>query len=176
MLRGYLALPLICAAHLLSASTPASTPLPANSTANAVQLDTSGNVYLAGFFLANPSDANAHAFVAKLSPDASQMIWWTPLAGSKDDRAQALALGPGNSVYVTGKTQSADFPTTLGAYDPAGATAGNTFAAKLDANGVVVYASYIPATSGQAIVVDPAGDAFITGYLNSGDSFKATPG
>ena len=178
MLRGSGALFLICAAHLLSASTPTSTALPANSAANAVQLDASQNLYLAGFFFANPSDANApaHAFVAKLSPDASQILWWTPLAGSKDDRAQALALGPGNSVYVTGKTQSTDFPTTPGAYDPAGATAGNTFAAKLDANGVVVYATYIPATSGQAIAVDPAGDAFITGYLNSGDAFKATPG
>src|SRR5580700_3466745 len=135
MLRGYLALPLICAAHLLSASTPASTPLPANTIANAVRLDASGNLYLAGFFFANPSDASAHAFVAKLSPDASQILWWTPLAGSKDDRAQALALGPGNSVYVTGKTQSADFPTTPGAFDPAGATAGNTFAARLDPSG-----------------------------------------
>src|ERR1039458_2396064 len=93
----------LSAAHLLSASTPTSTALPANSAANAVQLDASQNLYLAGFFFANPSDANApaHAFVAKLSPDASQILWWTPLAGSKDDRAQALALGPGNSVYVT---------------------------------------------------------------------------
>ena len=178
MLRGSWALPLICAAHLFSASTPSSTPLPANSIANAVQVDASGNLYLAGFFFASSSDPNppAHAFVAKLSRDASQTLWWTTLGGSKDDRAQALALGPGNSVYVTGKTQSADFPTTLGAFDPGGATAGNTFAAKLDANGVVVYATYIPATSGQAIAVDPAGDAYITGVLRSGDALKATPG
>ncbi len=178
MLRGSWALLPICAAHLFSASTPASTPLPTNSIANAVRLDASEDLYLAGFFFANPADANApaHAFVAKLSADASQILWWTPLAGSKDDRAQALVLGPGNSVYVTGKTQSADFPTTPGAFDPAGATAGNTFAAKLDANGVVVYATCIPATSGQAIAVDPAGDAFITGLLRPGDALKATPG
>src|ERR1035441_2671356 len=172
MLRASWALPLICAARLFSASTPDSTPLPANSIANAVQMDASGNLYLAGFFFASSSDTNppAHAFVAKLSRDASQTLWWTTLGGSKDDRAQALALGPGNSVYVTGKTQSADFPTTPGAYDPAGSTAGNTFAAKLDANGVVVYATYIPATSGQAIAVDPAGDAFITGRLSPGEA------
>jgi hypothetical protein len=178
MLRRCWALLPICAARLFSATTPALTPLPANSIANAVQLDASGNLYLAGFFFANPSDANApaHAFAAKLSPDASQIIWWTPLAGSQDDRAQALALGPGDSVYVTGITQSADFPTTPGAFDPAGATAGSTFAAKLDANGVVVYATYIPATSGQAIAVDAAGDAFITGALRSGDGLKATAG
>ncbi len=178
MLRASLALPLICAARLFSASTPASTPLPANSIANAVQVDASGNLYLAGFFFANSTNANvpAHAFVAKLSPDASQILWWTPLGGSKDDRAQALVLGSDNSVYVTGRTQSADFPTTPGAFDPAGATAGNTFAAKLDANGAVVYATYIPASSGQAIAIDGAGHAFITGRLSSGDALKATPG
>ena len=179
MSRGSWVLPLLCATHLFAATTPASTPLPANSIANAVQLDASGNLYLAGFFFANSTDASngfADAFVAKLSPDASQILWWTPLGGSKDDRAQALALGPGNSVYVTGKTQSANFPTTPGAFGPAGVTAGNTFAAKLDANGVVVYATYIAATSGQAIVVDSAGDAFITGFLRSSDAFQATPG
>jgi uncharacterized protein (TIGR03437 family) len=178
MPRRFQAIFLICAARLFADSSPASTPLPANSIANAVQLDASGNLYLAGFFIANPSEANApaHAFAAKLSPDASKILWWTALAGSQDDRAQALALGPGNSVYVTGKTQSADFPTTPGAYDPAGPSAGNAFAARLDANGVVVYATCIPATSGQAIAVDPAGDAFITGFLRSTDTLQATPG
>jgi uncharacterized protein (TIGR03437 family) len=177
MLRRPWALFLVCAVRLFSATAPISIPLPANSIANAVRLDASGNLYLAGFYFANPLAANspAHAFVAKLSPDASQILWWTPLAGSKDDRAQALVLGPGNSVYVTGITQSADFPATPGAFDPADATAGNTFSAKLDANGAVVYATYIPASSGQSIAVDGAGDAFITGRLSSGDALKATP-
>lgn len=60
--------------------------------------------------------------MAKLSPDASQTIWWTPL---DDDRALALALGPGGSAYVAGETQSMDFPTTSGAM----ATSGNAFEA-----------------------------------------------
>jgi hypothetical protein len=77
---------------LVSAGPPASTPLPFNSIANAVQLDASGNLYLAGFFFASSSGGNppAHAFVAKLSPDASQTLWWTTLGGSKDDRGQAV--------------------------------------------------------------------------------------
>ena len=178
MLRIWLVLVWICAARLNSATTPSVTPLPANSIANAVQLDAAGNLYLAGFYFANSTDpsAPAHAFAAKLSPNGSQTIWWTQLAGSKDDRAMALALGPGNSVYVTGKTSSADFPTTPGAFDPAGTAAGHTFVAKLDASGVVVYATCIPATSGQAIAVDSAGDAFLTGPITTGDTLKATPG
>jgi uncharacterized protein (TIGR03437 family) len=170
MLRGSWALLLVCATGLFGASTA----LPANSIANAVQVDAAGNLYLAGFFFASSSAANppAHAFVAKLSPDASQTLWWTQLAGSKDDRAQALALGPGNSVYVTGKTQSPDFPTSPGAF----ATTGHAFVAKLDAGGVIVYSTYLPATSGQAIAVDAAGYAFVTGPLLAGDALKTTTG
>ncbi|HEX3747176.1 MAG TPA: SBBP repeat-containing protein [Bryobacteraceae bacterium] len=150
------------------------TPLPDNTVANAVQVDAAGDLYLAGFSIASTQNPNAlaHAFVAKLSPDASQTIWWTALAGSNDDRAFGLALGSDNSVYVTGKTQSADFPTTRGAF----ATAGNTFVTKLGPSGAVVYSTYVATTSGQAITVDSAGDAFITGPLSASDAFQATPG
>jgi hypothetical protein len=172
---------------LFASSVTSSTPLPANTLANAVQVDAAGNLYLAGFFIADSQNPNApaHAFVAKLTPDASQTIWWTVLAGSNDDRAQALALGSGNSVYVTGKTQSTDFPTTPGSMQPGSMQPrstqsadgpGNTFAAELNASGAVVYSTYIPATSGQAIAVDAAGQAFITGMLAAGGTFQATPG
>ena len=164
----------LAASGFCAGSVQSSTPLPANTLANAVQVDAAGNLYLAGFYFANSTnpDAPAHAFVAKLSSDESQTIWWTALAGSNDDRALALALGSDNSVYVTGKTQSTNFPTTPGAM----ATSGNTFAAKLSPGGVVVYSTYIPASSGQAIAVDGAGDAFITGPLAGSDALQATPG
>jgi hypothetical protein len=137
-------------------------------------VDAAGNLYLAGPYFANSTNPNApaHAFVAKLSSTGSQTIWWTPLAGTNDDRALALALGSGNSVYVTGKTQSTNFPTTPGAM----ATSGNTFAAKLSADGAVLYSTYIPARSGQAIAVDGMGDAFITGLLAGSDALQPTPG
>ena len=176
MQRGPWVLPLIFLPHLFG-STPIATPLPANTIANAIQVDTAGNLYLAGFYEAQSGpNVPAHAFVAKLSPDASKTLWWTTLGGSNDDRAMALALGPGNAVYVTGRTYSTDFPATAGAFQTTGASSGKAFAAKLDANGSVVYATYIPATSGQAIAVGAAGDAFITGILTAADPFQATPG
>jgi len=164
----------LCLAVLAENGYCAGTPLPANTLANAIQVDAAGNLYLAGFYFANAADPNApnHAFVAKLSSDGSQTVWWTQLAGSNDDQALALALGSDNSVYVTGMTQSTTFPTTPGAM----ATSGNAFAAKLSAEGAVVYSTYIPATSGQAIAVDGAGDAFVTGILSAGDAFQATAG
>lgn len=175
----YSFLPYFCLAVFVTngfcaGNVQSSAPLPANTLANAVQVDAAGNLYLAGFYFSNPAnpDAPAHAFAAKLSSDGSQTIWWTQLAGSNDDRALAIALGADNSVYVTGITQSTNFPTTPGAM----ATSGNVFAAKLSAAGAVVYSTYIPSTSGQAIVVDGAGDAFVTGILSAGDAFQATPG
>jgi hypothetical protein len=142
------------------------------STANAVQTDAAGNIYLAGYTL---EAGLAHAFVAKLSPDASQTIWWTVLAGTNDDRAIALALGPGGSLYVTGTTQSTDFPVTSGASSGAMSTPGPSFAAELNSTGSIAYATYLPSTA-QAIAVDSAGHAFITGTRAATDTLQPTPG
>jgi uncharacterized protein (TIGR03437 family) len=171
---------LVLAAAVLTAATTSSsggvtiTPLPANTVANAIQTDAAGNLYLAGLYIADSSNPNApaHVFVSKLSPDASQTIWSTQLAGTGNDYALALALGPNGAVYVTGMTQSTNFPATPGAF----ATSGNTFVTELSSSsGGILYSTYVPATSGQAIVVDSAGDAFITGTLEATDAFQATP-
>ncbi len=157
-------------------------PLPAGAFANAVQVDGAGNIYVAGGFLSqnNPSaNAPAHAFAAKLSPDGSQTVWWTVLAGSADDQILAMALGSDNSVYVAGTTFSADFPTTPGSLQPAATVFGEAFAAKLNQTGRVVYSTYIggsDGTTGNAIAVDSAGRAFIAGILGSGGVFPTTPG
>jgi uncharacterized protein (TIGR03437 family) len=132
--------------------------LPAGAFAGSIRVDAAGNIYVAG-------SMSNDAFAAKLVPDGSQVIWATKFGGSADDRAMALALGADGSVYLTGNTLSTDFPTTPGAMQPA-KSGGGAFAAKLDPNGVVAYATYIggPAgTQGNAISVDSAGHAFITG-------------
>jgi uncharacterized protein (TIGR03437 family) len=172
---GLLILLPISASLFCAQTVPSIAPLPANTYASGIRIDSSGNLILAGYFFANPSDlyAPAHAFAAKLTPDASRTLWWITLAGSGDDRAWGLALGPGDAVYVTGQTQSTDFPVTKGAFS----NAGNTFVAKLDnATGATVYSTYLPASSGQAIAVDSAGDAFITGQVIQTDALQPTPG
>ncbi|HXS96079.1 MAG TPA: IPT/TIG domain-containing protein [Candidatus Limnocylindrales bacterium] len=176
MLRRVFVLALIGAGWTLAA-TPTQAALPANSIANAVRIDAAGNLYLAGFYFAtSDAAAPAHAFAAKLTGDASRILWWTQLAGSKDDRAEALALGADGSVYVTGGTQSPDFPTTPGAFGAAGGVTGSAFAARLDANGRPVYVTYLPVSGGQAIAVDAAGNAFVTGPLNATDALQTTTG
>ena len=172
MIRGLFFLFLFSAIPAFSGTVQPLPPLPAGTIPSAVQVDASGNIYVAG---SSPS----HAFVGKLSPDGSQIIWWTVLAGSQSDSASALALGADNSVYVTGTTNSLDFATTPSSMQPTTSVVSQAFAAKLSPSGAVVYATYIGGsaqTNGRAIAVDSAGDAFITGGAGSSGLFPTSPG
>jgi uncharacterized protein (TIGR03437 family) len=179
MRRGLLLL-LVSVNLPLSGGVQLLPPLPAGTFPYSIQTDAAGNIYIAGNFLPDPTQPNgpAHAFAAKLSPDGARVIWWTVLAGSKSDLANALQLGSDNSVYLTGITYSSDFPTTKGSMQPAIEAPSQAFAVKLDPNGTIVYGTYIGGsaqTGGNAIAVDAAGHAFITGGL-TGASFPTTPG
>ena len=179
MLRGYLLLSLLFANHVFGGTVQTLPSLPNATAAKTVQVDSSGNIYLAGWAFPNPPALPAHAFVAKLTPDGSRVIWWTPLAGSGDDRVYAMALGSDSSVYVTGSTTSSDFPTTKGSMQPATTVSNEAFAAKLNPSGAVVYATYIGGsteTSGNAIAVDASGHAFISGITSGPGVFPTSPG
>jgi uncharacterized protein (TIGR03437 family) len=181
MLRGLLLLLLVSANQAIGGSVQTLPSLPNGVNANAVRVDASGNIYVAGWFVANPLEPGSptQAFVGKLSPDGSQIIWWNVLDGSQGGENVAIALGSDASVYVTGTNDRPGFPTTPGSLQPTTSVFGQAFAVKLNPNGAVVYATYIGGsaqTSGNAIAVDSAGDAFITGTLSSGGVFPTTPG
>jgi hypothetical protein len=179
--RELLLLSLLFANQAFSGTVQTLPPLPAGVSVNAVKADAAGNIYLAGRFQANPQNSNSvyHAFAGKLSPDGSQTIWWTVLAGSQNDSASALTLGSDNSVYVAGTTLSLDFPTTRGSMQPASSISGQGFAVRLNPQGVVVYSTYLggtAATTGAALAVDSSGDAFVSGIIYEAGAFPATPG
>jgi hypothetical protein len=83
------------------------------------------------------------------------------------------------NAYVTGSTDSIDFPITQGAYQTSPGP-GAVFVAKLDAGGNgLVYSTYIGGASGysygQGIGVDTSGNAYVTGYTYASD-FPTTVG
>lgn len=141
-------------------------------------LDTSFNGYL-------------DAFVAKLNPAGSALAYSTFLGGGGADGGNAIALDGAGSAYVTGYTDSVDFPVTAGAFDTSydsGSTCGtppytypclDAYVAKLNLPGsALAYATFLGAGSddgGRVIVVDGAGSAYIGGWTSS-DNFPATPG
>ncbi len=119
----------------------------AGGQGKAIAVDSSGAAYVAGTsyvssFPNNPpgaQKANAggggDAFVAKLSPDATSLVWATFLGGTGPDTANSIALGAGNVVYVGGQTASTDFPVTAGVVQGTFSGGTDAFVAELSADG-----------------------------------------
>src|SRR5262249_39629468 len=106
----------------------------------------------------------------------------TFLGGADDDKPGGIAVDAAGNVYVTGSTQSSDFPTTAGAFDRTGAvpTFVDAFVAKLNPTGTaLLYSAFLGGNQdldwGRRIVVDASGNAYIVGQTKSGD-FPTTGG
>jgi len=115
-------------------------------------------------------------YVTKLSADGSTLVYSTYLGGSGDDWSGRMALGADGTVYVTGLTYSADYPTTPSAFDPtcnSCPTAADGFITRLDAQGAtLVYSTYLGGSGtdyGTGIAVGVDGTAYVTGVTTSSD-------
>jgi Beta-propeller repeat len=128
------------------------------------------------------------AFVAKFGSSGTNLIYMTYLGGNDDDGALGLALDGAGDAYVTGFTDSSNFPVTNSI---AGGVPGITnstnisgtfnksfgyypvdgFVAELNTNGSrLIYSTYLGGSgsdSGNAIAVDAAGNAYVTGFTAS---------
>src|SRR5437899_7550461 len=81
------------------------------------------------------SGGGAHAFVTKLNPTGSALVYSTYLGGSSDDRGLGIAVDSGGHAYVTGRTNSMNFPTTPGALQTTSGGGFDAFVTKLNATG-----------------------------------------
>ncbi|MBI3300513.1 MAG: SBBP repeat-containing protein, partial [Deltaproteobacteria bacterium] len=97
-----------------------------NEAGRSIAVDSSGNAYVTGgttstnFPTVSPLQATngggADAFVTKLNPAGSALIYSTYLGGSGDDDSFGLAIDASGNAYVTGNTASTNFPTTSGSF------------------------------------------------------------
>jgi hypothetical protein len=154
-----------------------------------VAVDGNGNAYITGltgstnFPTANSVQAALgdviDAFVTKLNTAGTALVYSTYLGGSgaNVDIGYAIAVDSSGSAYVTGFTNSPNFPTAH-AYQPnsgggTGANSGDAFVSKLNpAGNALVYSTYLGGSGedyGQAIAVDGSGNAYVTGYTRSSD-------
>src|SRR5579871_4992061 len=159
-----------------------------------IAVDTSGNAYITGStsstnfpttpgalqtnYGGNPSDA----FVAKVNATGTALIFSTYLGGLNGgggDYGHGVAVDAAGNAYVTGDTDSSNFPTTPGALQRTLAGTSNAFIAKLNPSGTALaYSTYLGGSqddSGYAIAVDTSGNAYLTG-LTSSSNFPTTPG
>lgn len=149
-----------------------------------ISVDSSGNAYVAGdtnsadFPIRNAlrpakngSAASSDGFVVKINPSGSDFVYSTYMGGSDDDFALAIAADQAGNAFVTGLTRSTSF-TGSASTRPSSPTA-DAFVAKLSATGSAIsYLTFIGGTagdeSGNAIVIDAAGNAVIAGSAGIG--------
>jgi hypothetical protein len=156
---------------------------------NAIAVDSTGNIYVAGnttstdFPTANPMQpayggGTSNAFVAKLDPTGSTLLYATYLGGERFDRGNGIAVDATGSVYLVGKTSSRTFPITPGAFeDTYRGDEFDAFVTKISPAGdQLEYSTYLGGNNndaGIAIAVDQNGNAYVTGGTKSND-FPAT--
>jgi uncharacterized protein (TIGR03437 family) len=161
--------------------------------AMAIAIDSAGNAYVAGAGYAIPTTAGAFqtkyggpfpstmagdAFVAKLNPTGSALVYATYLGGSGYDRAFGIAVDAAGNAYVVGDTLSTDFPTKnpiqAALARPSGAgqiQLSDIFVAKIDPTGsALVLSTYLGGSGGDtayAVALDNSGNVYITGQTAS---------
>jgi len=151
--------------------------------AQAITVDTSGNAYVTGFASStdfptvNPVQATnaggySDAFVAKLNPTGSALVYSTYLGGSGQDQGNSIAVDSSGNAYLIGVTFSTDFPTANPMQVALGGVQ-DAFVTELNASGsALVYSTYFGGSSndsGSGIAVDSSGNAYVTGYTASTD-------
>jgi len=119
------------------------------------------------------------AFVTKLSATGAALLYSTYLGGSGKDQGFGIAVDGAGSAYLTGDTDSEDFPTTARAFDRTLNGYDDAFVTKLDASGAgLVYSTYLGGENGDGgagIALDGAGSAYVTGTTPSYE-FPTTAG
>ena len=160
-----------------------------NESASSIALDSSGNAYIAGWTASTdfPTTAGAldtshngdrDGFVLKLNETGGSLLYSTFLGGEFYDEPYSIALDSYGYAYVTGLTESADFPIGPAPYSRILGGPADAFVTKLDSTGDnILYSTYFGGSDsdvGMSIALDSLGNIYITGWTDSRD-FPITP-
>ncbi len=154
--------------------------------AASIAINGSGTIFVAGqtgsrFFpgAGNSYRGNYDGFVARLNASGTALDWATYLGGSGWDRPTGIALDPNGNVVVMGHTESADFPTTVGAFDRTYGPNMDAFVSKLSGdNAQLVWSTFLGGSGTDyalAMTVDGQGNVWIGGSTGS-RNFPMTEG
>jgi hypothetical protein len=143
-----------------------------------------------GYYYDGSHNGSEDIFVTKIDPGGTEFVYSTYIGGDDNEAGLGIAVDANDQAYLTGYTRSQNFPEGDGGYSsvdhrPAGLAAPlrdygswlngteDAFVIKVNRSGDdLVYANYLGGWSndrGQAIAVDAAGAAYITGSTFSED-------
>src|SRR5262249_30732582 len=144
----------------------------------AIAVDGSGNVYVTGtasstdFPTRNPIQAANRGgtydiFVTELTADGKSLVYSTYLGGSGTELPRAIAVTSTGNAFVTGETNSTNFPTKNPLQPTYGGGSNDAFVAEIqDLGAGLVYSTYLGGAlddRGFGIAVDRLGNAYVTG-------------
>ena len=149
-----------------------------------IAVDAAGNVYVSGYTystdfptqnaLQTSLAGGSDIFITKFSPGSSALLFSSYLGGSSNDQALAMVVDATGNVYLTGNTQSANFPVTTTAYQSTLLGTTNAFVTKIAPGGSTLVFSTLfggnQTDQANAMALDTAGNVYITGFTQS-DNF-----
>lgn len=154
-----------------------------SSSGQAITLDAAGNAYVTGQTNAldfpitpgafqSTNGGENDAFALKLNANGSALIYSTYLGGMYDDTGKGIGIDAAGNACITGQTISPNFPVAH-ALQPSMSDFQDAFVTRLNATGTaLLYSTFLGganADSGNAIAVDAAGNAYVTGATLSSD-------
>ena len=168
-----------------------------NASGYAVATDSSGNVFVTGYYalatltLYNSAETQTKTlpttvydcFLAKYSSDGSSVMWAAQISSTGNDQGNGVATDSSGNVFVTGLYQGA-----LTLYNTGGTTGAtlpyvggsDCFLAKYSSTGTVMWATRIVGSTGneigQGVATDSSGNVFVTGYCGAALTLYNTNG
>ncbi len=155
--------------------------------ARGVALDGSGNAYVVGatsslnfpvtpggFQTTHTGPAGPYdAFITKVNPTGSALVYSTLLGGDFNDQANGVAVNSAGAAFVTGYTGSENFPVTSDGYVTPSYSAFSAFVTQLSPAGSSLVYSILAGggntDEGRAIAIDSVGGVYVAGNTDSSD-------
>jgi hypothetical protein len=159
-----------------------------NDAADGIAVDSSGDAYVTGYtgstnfplkLALQPTygGGSTDAFVTKLNPGGSALVYSTFLGGNQQDFGASIAIDGGNNAYLTGQTESTNFPPASPTQSAIGGGF-DAFVSEINAAGSqLVFSTYLGGSGDEddggdygSIAVDGVGDSiYVTGNTASTD-------
>ncbi|MGB9977944.1 SBBP repeat-containing protein [Methanobacterium sp.] len=145
-----------------------------------IVIDSKNNAWISGKTLSSdfPTTSGAcqtslqgatDAFISKFN-SIGTLIYSTYFGGTSNDYGYSIAVDNSDNIYITGQTTSTNLPVTTGVYQTARKGPGDTYVAKFNSSGSLVFCTYFGGSGledARSIAVDSQGNIYITGRTSS---------